>query len=66
MSFQQLLGDASRMRAQLSEIGLQLGRSGREKAVQHLKQNAVPRDLQEEFQEQQKVPLGAASGLLDL
>ena len=54
MSFQQLMSDASRMRSQLNEIGLQLGTGGRNKALDHLKQNAVPRDLQDEFQEQQK------------
>lgn len=56
MSLQQLMSDASRMRSQLNEIGLQLGRGGREKALEHLK-HAVPRDLREEFREQQKVLL---------
>eukprot|EP00434_Breviolum_minutum_P010219 symbB.v1.2.009017.t1/scaffold564.1/size186654/11 len=57
MSLQQLMSDGSRMRSQLNEIGLQLGRGGRDRALEHLKQNAVPRDLQEEFREQQKVLL---------
>ncbi|CAJ1366877.1 unnamed protein product, partial [Effrenium voratum] len=56
MSFHQLLNDASRMRTQLNEIGLQLNQGGRDRAVQHLQQSrAVPRNIQEEFREQQKV-----------
>ncbi|OLQ10574.1 hypothetical protein AK812_SmicGene5664 [Symbiodinium microadriaticum] len=56
MSFHQLLGDASRMRSQLNEIGLQLGQDGRGRALDHLRDSrAVPRELQEQYREQQKV-----------
>ncbi|CAE7260101.1 mhkB [Symbiodinium natans] len=56
MSFHQLLNDASRMRTQLNEIGLQLGQAGRSRALDHLHESrAVPRELQEQYREQQKV-----------
>jgi len=55
MTFRTMMNDASRMRANLSELGVALGQEQRAKVAERVEQMPLPPSIAEQFSEQQRV-----------
>lgn len=55
LSLQHLRSNACRMREHLTEVGLALGRPGREAAAKRLERQSIPVEVREQFEDQQRI-----------